>query len=1209
MRRSRTVTALLVSFVSLFGGERAISANGSVAPAPPPLDGLEKRTQILLGKQFKPIKGFENVDSYREGADQRTISDLELDVKEIAALRAREAKNWKALQAARHKNRLLAVGFDPALVSIRLLSIVGERDEELKGVRESENQLFLARYGFHYKEDFGEYSPLVRYMLEPEKHRKCVDEWSKTPEHRNHAEQEKEIHAKYQKKFDQALADSRNKTDPTEREIDALERSTLQRYQKVVKIEREVRAILDQKRGLPTVPAAIGAGTVNASATSPGQLTLRCSMSKREIQVGEGADVDMTISGGKPRYRITVQRATGELLHEIVLDLPGTHTIPIAFDQAGPQSVSIIAEDDAFPRGQARADLTCRVIESEKPPAKVRVPLVMGQEFRQAAATLAGAGLVNVVVVPASADPPAGQANTVQEQKPGAGIEIDPYDPVMLVVYGSAKPAAKVRVPLVVGQEYRQAVATLAAAGLAKVTEVPASEDPVPGKGNTVQEQKPGAGIEIETADPVILVVYGMELPSGKVRVPALAGMTEQAAVALLKAKGLVAHPSYAGFTRPPPEEALVSANDPDSGTVVPTGSPVYIVIGDSDAAFATVPIPDVTGLAAAEAYKKIAAGGLLADSIYVSDETPPGRLGTVKAQTPASGPGRSVPRRNVISLWIYGKAVPGVIGQKDSNAFHALHQLGFAAHRVDAGDPPPNAELEHCVYRQDPAPGASCPDDNRVGLWIYGACTGTQATMVPAANKVSVPLVIGQDVKRAAATLAGVGLHNVTIVPASTDPPPGRANTVQEQKPGAGIEIETSAPVILVAYGAEKLAVVAPSLSLENFRGKGMAGLRASADMIREKVKKLAGDTVEADLLAERLRKWVQPVARGAGFEAPFTLDRDDLQGVSEGITKASRGLGKMKSIAESVATRADYIVKKLATDLEPPKSTAGVEEARKELAGMKEVARRLSEGALEFVKGCEDVKKQMPGFREASDKERDTNAEIEELRRLVRGMESLAGEIVALRAQFDIQKQGIVDGLSQLAGATQDLAVKAQCQAAIGEANSVLDAAELSSITLAIEEGKKIAGSAEAVTFDASQAVETHFKAVREVRDKEPFNGALGDDDKAALKPFYDQAREANRAFVLAIERIEEAFRARALLLGEWRKRGMSLLDAVENKVQDARSKGDTTELKKAEDAKKAMQERHEADGLEQVVAQRAAEEARDAIAGIAMETTTNP
>lgn len=69
------------------------------------------------------------------------------------------------------------------------------------------------------------------------------------------------------------------------------------------------------------------------------------------------------------------------------------------------------------------------------------------------------------------------------------------------------------------------------------------------------------------------------------------------------------------------------------------------------------------------------------------------------------------------------------------------------------------------------------------------------------------------------------------------------------------------------------------------------------------------------------------------------------------------------------------------------------------------------------------------------------------------------------------------------------------------------------------------------------------------------------------------------------------------------------MSLLDAVENKVQDARSKGDTTELKKAEDAKKAMQERHEADGLEQVVAQRAAEEARDAIAGIAMETTTNP
>jgi len=1173
------------------------------------MDSLEKRTQILLGKQFKPIKDFEHVDSYREGADQRTISDLELDVQQLARLRAREAKNWKALQAARHKNRLLAVGFDPALASIRLLTIVGERDEELKGIRDSENQLFLARYGFHYKEDFGEYSPLDRIALEPDKHKKCVDEWSKTPEHRNHAEQEKEIRAIYQKKFDQALADARNKTDPTEREIDALEKSTLQRYQKVIKIEREVRAILDQKKGSPTIPAAIGAGTVKADATSSGQLTLRCSMSKREIQAGESADVDVTISGGKPRYRVTVQRATGELLHEIALEVPGTHTIPISFHQAGAQSVSIIAEDDAFPRGQARADLSCRVIESEKSPAKVRVPLVMGQEFRQAAATLAGTGLVNVVVVPASADPPAGQANTVQEQKPGAGIEIDPSDPVILVVYGSAKPAAKVRVPLVVGQEYRQAVATLAAAGLANVTEVAASEDPAPGKGDTVQQQKPGAGIEIETADPVILVVYGTELPAGNVRVPTLEGMTEQAAVALLKAKGLVPHPNYVGFSRPPPEEALVTANDPDSGTPVPTGSPVCIVIGDSDAALAPVAIPDVTGLTAAEAYKKIAACGLLADSIYILDEPPPGRLGTVKSQTPASGPGRSVPRRNVISLWIYGKAVPGVIGQRYSNAVHALRQLGLTLHSLDSGAPPPTAELEYCVYRQDPAPAASFPDDNGIGLWIYGAYTGAQATMVTATRRVPVPLLIGQGVKQAVATLAGVGLHNVTIVPASTDPPPGGANTVQEQKPGAGIEIETSAPVILVAYGVEKLAGVAPSPALESFRGKGMAGLRALAEMMREKVKKLVGDTAEAGLLAEGLREWVLPVAQGAEFKAPFTVDQGSLQGIGDGIIKASRGLGKMKSIAESVTQRADYIVKKLATDLEPPKSTAGVEEARRELAGLKEVARRLSDGALEFVRGCEDAKKQMPGFREASDKERDTNAEIEELRRLVRGMESLAGEIVTLRAQFDVQKQGIVDGLSQLAGATQAPAEKAQCHAAIGEANSVLDAAELSSFTLAIEEAKKTAGNAEAVTQGASKAVENHFKAVREVRDKEPFNGTLGDDDKAALKPFYDQAKEANRAFVLAIERIEEAFRARSLLLTEWRKRGRALLDAVEIKVQDARSKGDTTELKKAEDAKKAMQERHEADGAEQAVAQRAAEEARDAIAGIAMETATGP
>lgn len=209
----------------------------------------------------------------------------------------------------------------------------------------------------------------------------------------------------------------------------------------------------------------------------------------------------------------------------------------------------------------------------------------------------------------------------------------------------------------------------------------------------------------------------------GKIRVPSVLRMTQQAASALLKANHLAVQSKSVSSVSLTPETAMVNAQAPDAGTVVEGGTTVYLVVGEKEAAQPPVLVPNVVGLSAAQAYDQLAAVGLLAGSDFITAAPPAGKLGIVKTQIPSAG--ETCPRGNVVRLSIYGRVVPGIIGYWIKTAGFILNNAGLVINSVDYGKPPPRPDLEDCVYYQDPSGGASPPANKLVSVKVYGSYTG----------------------------------------------------------------------------------------------------------------------------------------------------------------------------------------------------------------------------------------------------------------------------------------------------------------------------------------------------------------------------------------------------------------------------------------------------------------------------------------------------
>jgi beta-lactam-binding protein with PASTA domain len=379
----------------------------------------------------------------------------------------------------------------------------------------------------------------------------------------------------------------------------------------------------------------------------------------------------------------------------------------------------------------------------------IRVPNVIGLNLNEARARIEGAGLL----LRTQGNPTLGPA---RNQTPVAGTLVARGSPVTVVF----APAARVRVPDVVGANLARSQQLLTAVGLV----LQAQGNPNVGP---ARSQTPAAGTLVARGSTVVVVFGGAE----QVRVPLVLGLNAANARARIEAVGLVMQ------VQGNPNQGSVRSQTPGASTLVARGSKVTVVFGGPE----QVRVPNVIGADLARARQLVTAAGLALQS-----QGDP-RTGNVSAQKPLAG--TLVARRSTVTVTFPAAAslvrVPSVIGLGYAPAKARLEGLGLVV-KVQGDN-------KGTVRTQSPAAGAD-------------VAKGSAITVVfaPPVTQVVVPNVAGASYANAKGSIEKAGL----VVKAQGD----TKGTVRSQTPGAGTKV-TKGSEVTVVFQAPATKVGVPSV------------------------------------------------------------------------------------------------------------------------------------------------------------------------------------------------------------------------------------------------------------------------------------------------------------------------------------------------------------------------------------------------------------
>lgn len=370
---------------------------------------------------------------------------------------------------------------------------------------------------------------------------------------------------------------------------------------------------------------------------------------------------------------------------------------------------------DDHEASRGRAATTAAVRPAPRPAGGVSVPEVVGMSRAGAIAQLRASGLQPQVSAVASAKP----AGTVLGQAPQAGSRIARGSAVALEVAAgpTARPAAgSIAVPSVVGSQVADAITTLSDAGLSARVRNVASEKP---RGRVLSQQ-PAARGKLARSAPVALAVS--KGPS-TVAVPGVTGQTEQQAVDALSSAGLIAR--VVSVPSPQPAGTVV-AQAPAAGGEVARGKPVRLNVSGGGqagksgpaagtrttpaAAAAPSTVPDVEGMALADARSALRRAGMAAEVRQVPSNEP---AGTVVGQAQPAGAPIPANKRTLITV-SNGETpgqgtgapttVPDIKGLRLADAQAKLRQAGIVGELRQV----PSIEPEGTVLGQAKQPGTA---------------------------------------------------------------------------------------------------------------------------------------------------------------------------------------------------------------------------------------------------------------------------------------------------------------------------------------------------------------------------------------------------------------------------------------------------------------------------------------------------------------------
>ncbi|MFJ8360592.1 Stk1 family PASTA domain-containing Ser/Thr kinase [Streptomyces sp. NPDC093984] len=217
-------------------------------------------------------------------------------------------------------------------------------------------------------------------------------------------------------------------------------------------------------------------------------------------------------------------------------------------------------------------------------------------------------------------------------------------------------------------------------------------------KGN-VCSQDPKANTEVKKGSVVNLVV---STGAPKVAVPDVRGLQFAKAKSQLEDKGFVVEQKTVESDQTP---GVVTDQNPAGGTEKEKGSTITLTVA---AAPQTVTVPDVRNQSCDDAKKQLQANNLTPGNCVDTDTTDPNQVGKVIQTNP--GVLTQVKAGTTVNIQIGKLAnqqtqVPGVFGQKLSDAVKILQQKGFTRiqvngptdgnARVTAQDPQPNTQAD----------------------------------------------------------------------------------------------------------------------------------------------------------------------------------------------------------------------------------------------------------------------------------------------------------------------------------------------------------------------------------------------------------------------------------------------------------------------------------------------------------------------------------
>ncbi|MGN6258841.1 MAG: protein kinase domain-containing protein [Solirubrobacterales bacterium] len=213
--------------------------------------------------------------------------------------------------------------------------------------------------------------------------------------------------------------------------------------------------------------------------------------------------VDLTVSAGPGSGEIPHTNGLSQAAAEKKLEAAN---FEVAVEHVNSKSVEEGLVVFSEPRGGDSATHGSTVtIFVSKGPKLAKVPILVGTQRRVAVQQIRGRGLTPSVSEEESGSP----VGEVIRQSPSAGTAVEPGSTVSIVV-SSGREEEVAKVPNVIGQERRQAVEAIRAAGLSPAVEEEETE--VPSQVGRVIDQFPPPGKELEPGTTVTITV-GKQAP------------------------------------------------------------------------------------------------------------------------------------------------------------------------------------------------------------------------------------------------------------------------------------------------------------------------------------------------------------------------------------------------------------------------------------------------------------------------------------------------------------------------------------------------------------------------------------------------------------------------------------------------------------------------------------------------------------------------